>query len=432
MKPIQNKRAATSACRSVLLLLLCCCFAFRAEAQRWHYDFIVPDNGNFAAAVQAANNRPDKSRRFRIFVRASNYRLGQTKVTLRASNTSIIGEARQGTQIETCPQEAGLDSGWTLLIDGAQDTYLQDLELWSNLRNDITLFNGSAPTLRLRQARRTAMKNVCLRGTENTLYSDAATAAARSNSLYAEDCILVGTVDYLAGGGTAFFDHCDLTLAKRGDATRQAVICAPATEAGLPYGFVFADCYIDGPRHQHGRYLLGRPLGGKARTAWLNCCFNITPDPEAWGDFYHYVPELMAEYESTDGKFRMLDLSKRRTQFTNPSGRLTQTSYQPRLNAEVAERYTPENVFAEWNPRTLTELLPPPVLRIKARQITWDDVPEAGCYAVERDRKVVAFVTEPRYTVPVGVREGTCYTVRCANQMGGLGVSSAQVVFSMR
>lgn len=414
---------------ALLLLLL---LPAKARAQKWHYDFIVPDQGNFAAAVQAANARADKSRRFRIFVRASMYRLGQTKAVLRAPNTSIIGEARQGTQVETCPQQAGIDAGWTLMVDGASDFYMQDVELWSNLLNDARLFRGSAPTLRLRQARRAVLKNVCLRGSENTLYSDPAIAAAHASSLYAEDCNVVGTVDFIAGGGTLYLNHCDVTLAKRGDATCQAVVGAPATEPGLPYGQVFMDCYVDGPRHQHGRYLLGRPLRSGGRSVWLSCCLNLVPAAEGWGDAYRAVPDVMAEYENTDGHFRTLDLSHRRTRFTAADGRLTPVVYQPQLSAEVAERYTPESVFANWSPRARAEQLPPPVPTIQRRQITWDEVDGAGCYAVERDRKVVAFVTEPRYTVPQGVREGTCYTVRTANQMGGLGESSEQVVFSLR
>jgi len=432
MKHFALSLSAVVSSRFRLLFFFFVVIAFPSQAQKWRYDFIVPDQGSFLTAIQAANNRLDKNCRFRIFVRASNYRLGQVKATLHVSNTSIIGEARQGTQVETCPQREGIDEGWTLYIDGANDTYLQDIELWSNLRNDIRLFTGSAPTLRLHQAQRTMLKNICLRGSENTLYSDIAAQSTRANSLYAEDCIFVGTVDFLAGGGTAYFNHCDITLAKRGDVSNQSVVCAPATEVGLSYGFIFSDCYLDGPRHQQGRYLLGRPMRDNARTVWLNCCLNLTPSAEGWGDSYHVIPDLMAEFENTDGHFQPLDFSLRRTQFTNRAGRLISISYLPSLSAEVAERYTPESVFAEWSPRILTEQVPPPILTISRRNISWEDIPEAGCYAVERDRKVVAFVTEPHYTIPSGVREGTCYTVRCANQMGGLGESSNQVVFSLR
>ena len=42
---------------------------------RYKYDFVVPDNGNFVAAIRAANNRKDKTKRFRIFVKSSMYRV---------------------------------------------------------------------------------------------------------------------------------------------------------------------------------------------------------------------------------------------------------------------------------------------------------------------------------------------------------------------
>ena len=42
---------------------------------RYKYDFVVPDNGNFVAAIRAANNRADKSKRYRIFVKSSMYRI---------------------------------------------------------------------------------------------------------------------------------------------------------------------------------------------------------------------------------------------------------------------------------------------------------------------------------------------------------------------
>ena len=35
-------------------------------AQKWNYDFIVPDDGNFMSAIYAANDRFDKEARFRI------------------------------------------------------------------------------------------------------------------------------------------------------------------------------------------------------------------------------------------------------------------------------------------------------------------------------------------------------------------------------
>ena len=45
---------------------------------------------------------------------------------------------------------------------------------------------------------------------------------------------------------------------------------------------------------------------------------------------------------------------------------------------------------------------------------------------------VIACTTEPHYTGPTGTREGTMYTVRCANQLRGLGLRSEEVCYPQR
>ena len=93
------------------------------------------------------------------------------------------------------------------------------------------------------------------------------------------------------------------------------VITAPATAAGSKYGYVFADCYIDGDVDQNGKYHLGRPWKNAPRCVFLNCSMNVTPSPEGWCEMHGTVPALFAEYNSTDGYFSLLDLSKRKQPF---------------------------------------------------------------------------------------------------------------------
>ena len=128
--------------KSVILTITLCFLSFVCQAQtKWTYDFIVPDNGNFVQAIQAANNRADKQRRFRIFVRASYYRIkGEGNIistvengvrvefpspmtTLTAPNTSIIGDSWQTTQIENCPQHEGISITSTLFCKGADSHF---------------------------------------------------------------------------------------------------------------------------------------------------------------------------------------------------------------------------------------------------------------------------------------------------------------------
>ena len=149
-----------------ILTIALCTLSLICKAQnKWTYDFIVPDNGNFVQAIQAANNRADKQRRFRIFVRANYHRIkGEGNIistvengvrvefpspmtTLTAPNTSIIGDSWQTTQIENCPQHEGISITSTLFCKGADNTYIQDIEFWSNYKNDPNAFANRAVAL---------------------------------------------------------------------------------------------------------------------------------------------------------------------------------------------------------------------------------------------------------------------------------------------
>lgn len=414
------------------------------RAQKWTYDFIVPDNGSFVQAVRAANTRADKARRYRIFVRASNYRvrgdgspltateggrsvqIASPMTVLTAPNTSICGEQWQNTQIENCPQHEGLDITCTLLARGADSTYIQDVELWSNFRNDPNLYANSAVALSEKRCRGNVLKNVSLLGTANTYYTN------DGGTTYLEDCHIAGTVDFICGGGTVYFNHCELQLVARGDSTRQHRICAPATQRGEKYGYVFADCYIYGPGHQNRRYLLGRAWKNAPRAVFLNCCMNSEPAAEGWTGDGSAEPARFAEFECTDSLFEPLDTSRRKVGFARRGGDATAAQPSPTLSADEAMDYTLDKVFPAWDPEEKTAQVAPPVLRLSGRTLSWDDIPEAGCYAVCRDHRIVAFTTAPRYAIPAGTREGTVYSVRCANQMGGLGTRSKEVVYPQR
>ena len=84
-----------------------------------------------------------------------------------------------------------------------------------------------------------------------------------------------------------------------------------------------------------------------------------------------------------------------------------------------------------WYPEDKASQVRPPVLKAKGKVITWEDIPEAGCYAICRDRKIIAFTTQPTFNVGQ-TYEGACYSVRCANWYGGLGPRSDEVVYPFR
>lgn len=432
----------------VLAWLVCPAMAQKPDSLgriRYKYDFIVPTNGSFISAIHAANNRPDKSKRFRIFIKSSMYRIkgegNPIKITengkeitipspmtiLTAPNTSICGEGMLGTQIESMPMHEGISCTSTLFLNGADSTYIQDLELWSNYRDDPTAFANRAVALNEKNCKGNIFKRLSLMSNQDTYYTN------DGGTTYLEECAIRGTVDFICGGGTIYFNRCDIELRTRGGDGKRDIICAPATEAFREYGYVFNGCRIFGAREQDGRYMLGRPWKNAPRAVFISTLMELLPDSTGWTEMHGTLPRLFSEYESMDSQFRLLPTTFRRKQYKDTNNVATTVRYPASLTDQEAERYDIDKVFPGWHPDRRAALVDPPIVHVRERgNLFWDDVPEACLYAICKNRDVVAFTTEPYYTVPKGTAEGACFSVRCANFYGGLGERSNEVVYPNR
>ena len=434
-------------------MLLCPVLAFSQNDEwdsarfprRWLYDFVVPDNGSFVDAVHAANNRHDKKRRYRIFVKSSYYtvkgdedtiktvekgaevRFPSPMTVLTAPNTSIIGEGWKDTKIINVPLHEGISITSTLYLKGADSTYIQDIELWCNFRNDVRAFANRAVALNEKRCKGNIFKNVSLLSTQDTYYTN------DGGTTYLENCRISGTVDFICGGGTIFFNECDLLLRARGKTGSRDVICAPATKENLRYGYVFSNCRISGTDEQQDRYRLGRPWKNAPRAVFLNTKMNLRPSPDGWTEMHGTVPALFAEYKSVDAEGNALDLSQRKSTFKNRKGRTVAVNYPCSLTDDMVERYTLDDIFPKWKPREACRQVAPPTLKMNGRNvIVWEEIPDAACYAICIDGDVVTFTRQAKYVVPEDTKEGACFSVRCANWHGGLGAASNEVVYPNR
>ncbi len=430
---------------SLFLLLVCPVAAQTPDSLgriRYKYDFVVPDNGNFIAAIRAANTRADKSKRFRIFVKSSMYRIrgegnpikiqekgkeltiSSPMTVLTAPNTSICGEGMKNTQIESMPMYEGIDCTATLFLKGADSTYIQDLELWSNYRDDMNDYTSSAVALNEKNCRGNIFKNLSLMSNQDTYYTN------DGGTTYLENCTIKGTNNFICGGGTIYFNRCDIELREHGG--KGDVICAPATEANRSYGYVFNSCHIYGEKEQEGKYMLGRPWKNAPRAVFLGTLMELLPDSLGW-EIHNTIPRLLSEYESLDNEFQLAPTRGRRKQFKDANNVVTNIRYNTYLTENEAEKYDINDVFPGWHPERKSAQINPPIVQIKDRgSIYWEDVPEACLYAVCRNRDVVAFTTQPFYNVPKGTPENVSYSVRCANFYGGLGERSNEVTYPNR
>lgn len=125
-----------------------------------------------------------------------------------------------------------------------------------------------------------------------------------------------------------------------------------------------------------------------------------------------------------------IDLSGRRTTYTKDA---TTVTLNPVLTEAQAAAYTIENVVGgtdAWQPKRYTDQAAAPVITGDGNTISWDDNSYILCWAIFKNNEFVQFVTTNSYTIPSTVESGS-YTVRAANEMGGLSEVSNAYGFNL-
>lgn len=395
------------------------------------YDFIVPDNGTFTEAIAAAEKREDTSKRFRIFIKKGDYVIpasGTETVIgndgmaypspithITTPNISIIGEDMTNTSIvNTLPDvEIGGDNGPTCPIEGlhknqtidlgknATSTYIQDITIKSGMKD------GRGRNGALEDASdKTVCKNVCLIGYQDTYLSN-----NDRGRFYFEGGRLRGRTDFLCGKGDVLYNGVELMMCEAG-----GYICAPSNPK--QYGYIFNRCTIKGEDSDvDGSYALGRPWGsGTPIAIYINTTMEAQPKAEGWNEMSGGWPARFAEYNSTTASGTIINLDNRKKTFGDGH------ENNPVLTAAEAAQLTIEKVMEgddDWDPTSVTEQASAPKnVILQGTTLSWETSNYVLCWAVCKDGKVIAFTTEPSYTVDNSKAK---YSVRAANEMGGLG-----------
>ena len=394
------------------------------------YDFIVPDDGTFTEAIAAAEKRDDTSKRFRIFIKQGDYVIpaSQTETIegydgvmypspitrITTPNISIIGEGMDNTSIVNTVPDVELDSqyGPQNPIEGlhknqtidlgknATQTYIQDLTIRSGMK-DKRGRNGALEDA----SDKTICMDVCLMGYQDTYLSN------NSNGrFYFEGGRLRGNTDYLCGKGDVFYNGVELMMAGNG------YVCAPSQPK--QYGYVFSGCTIKGESQGiDGQYTLGRPWGdGTPIALYINTVMEVQPKADGWNEMSGGWPARFAEYNSMTASGTVINLDNRKKTFGDGH------ENNPVLTAAEAAGLTVQNVMGggdDWDPTSATEQASAPKnVTLDGTTLTWDASDYVLCWAVCKDGKVIGFTTEPSYTVD---DPAATYSVRAANEMGGLG-----------
>ncbi|MDE6431668.1 MAG: Ig-like domain-containing protein, partial [Duncaniella sp.] len=398
------------------------------------FDAEVSNVDELVAALKAAGSRDDKSKRFRIFIHDGNYRIPASATATKkgndgntypdpttyvsAPNISFIGESMEGVVITNTVPGAEGDNGFGAanVLEGigngdvlrlektATGTYFQHLTMKSSMGDnrgrDIVLNDNS---------NKTVMKDVCLWAYQDTYVSN-----NESGRFYFEGGILRGRTDFLCGKGDVFYNAVTLQMCASG-----GYLAVPSNPR--KYGYIFKDCEIVGENDGiDGNYTLGRPWGkGTPIALFIDTKMTAKPSAIGWNEMSGGWPARFAEYNSMTSTGTVIDLSQRKKTFGDNH------ENNPVLTKEEADAVTYEVVMGaedDWDPASLTEQAPAPTnVEMANGLITWDNSDYVSCWAVCKDGKVIGFTIEPQFEVNESRAADALYSVRAANEMGGLG-----------
>ena len=291
---------------------------------------IVAQNGsgNFTTVQAAINAVADNNTAITIiYIRNGVYK---EKLVLPASKTNVhfVGEDVNKTILTYDDYASKKDSsGNNIGTSGSSSFFIYGAGFSAE---NITFENSAGPVGQAVAVRVTGDKakfiNCRFLGFQDTLY----THGTESRQYYFK-CYIEGTVDFIFGASTAFFDSCTIYGKQGGYYT------AASTPEGKAFGYVFVNCNITGDAPAHS-FLLGRPWRPFAKTVFINCTLGSTVKPvgwDNWGNIENEKTTYYAEYGNTG-----VDASTE-----------SRVKWAHQLTAEQAKQYQLSTVLSGWDPR---------------------------------------------------------------------------------
>lgn len=297
----------------------------QGKANRNDYDFTVAKDGtgDFLTIQDLVLQLPDYSKTpIKVFIKNGIYK---EKIILPTSKTNItfIGEDKTKTiltyddyasKLNNVGQEIGTSGSASFFIFG--DNFTAENITFQNTAGRV----GQAVAIRT-EADKIKFINCNFIGDQDTVY-----LVKPGSRQYFYNCYIEGTVDYIFGAATAYFDNCELHNKGKGYVT------AASTTEEIPYGYIFYQCKITG--EDANSHYLGRPWRPYAKVIFINTTMDESINQDGWNNWGKTSNEsttYFAEYNST-GK----GASKNRINWSK------------QLNEKDVEYYSKDKVLGDW------------------------------------------------------------------------------------
>ncbi|MFZ5939814.1 MAG: pectinesterase family protein [Bacteroidota bacterium] len=295
------------------------------------WDFIVDQGGkgDFTTVQDAFDAVPDfRKNRTTIFVRNGIYK---EKLVLPASktNVSLVGEDMNrviltnddyASKKNRFGEEMGTTGSSTFFLFG--DGFTAENITFENSSGPV----GQAVALRI-DGDMVAFRSCRFLGYQDTLYPH-----GEKSRQYYRDCYIEGTVDFIFGWSTAWFENCTIFCKTAG------YITAPSTNSDNTYGFIFHKCRITGDAPE-GSVYLGRPWRPFGNSVFLACTLSEVIRPEGWNNWDKAENEATARFAEWGN--------------TGPgAGTGQRVEWSKQLTEKEALVFRPETVLGDWVSRS--------------------------------------------------------------------------------
>lgn len=257
-----------------LLLSIITMSAFAADPADFDIIVAADGSGHFTTITEAISSVPDfrKKARTRILVRPGVYHekivIPPTKI-----NLSIIGD--DGAVISYDDYASKLNRfGDEKSTSGSATIYIYPPDFYAE---NLTFRNAAGPVGQavacFVAGDRAVFRNCRFLGFQDTLYT-----YGDNSRQYYDNCYIEGTVDFIFGKSTAYFNNCRIHSLANGYVT------APATPQDHPHGYVFRNCHLSAA-DSVDRVYLSRPWRPHARAVYLECLMDRHISPDGWNNW---------------------------------------------------------------------------------------------------------------------------------------------------
>lgn len=321
--------------------LLTCVFYTNAQT----YNATVAKDGSgthttVAAAIQSAPT--NSSTPYYILVKNGVYNEKDTVPTNR-TNIVMVGESVLNTVIYYNDNANTLFNGSPIGTSGSACFFVNGANFTAfnlTFQNNSGVAAGQAVAVNI-SGDKAAFRNCRFLGFQDVLY-----CKNSGISSYFYNCYIEGTVDFIFGASTSWFENCYIYCKNR---TSGGIVTAPNTAAGTsfgsPWGFVFNNCKVNGASSMTGLYYLGRPWQNKPQSVFLNTSMSGVINAAGWSS------NSAGAATTSDVSFGEYNNSG-----TGANAGSRSATFATMLSSTQAANYTLSNVLGSWDPCSVTNV----------------------------------------------------------------------------